>query len=142
MEISRGEGLSLGKSSLEKIIFAERLLRQGKPYRIIQDKLQEKFGSGMSNTTLKTLQKKQLKMSILENRIKELEHELGIFKKMYFELKTAIKNRISNLKDVNISVDVKVKEAEKRCNMCNSELPDKAKFCPFCGELNKNEFIK
>lgn len=135
MEINKVEGLALGKSSLEKILFAERLLRQGKPYRIIQDKLQEKFGSGMSNTTLKNLQKKQLKMSILENRVRELEHELGIFKKMYLELKAAVKNRISNLDSINISVDVSIKN-EKRCNMCNSELPDKAKFCPFCGELN------
>ena len=79
-------------------------------------------------------------MSILENRVKELEHELGIFKKMYLELKAAVKNRIANLDSVNISVDVKIKK-ENRCKICNSELPDKAKFCPYCGELNTNEII-
>jgi hypothetical protein len=82
-----------GKSSIEKINHAEKLLRLKKPYRLIQNDLKEHFGSGMSNTTLKHLQKKQDKFVLMETRIKQLEYELNLFKKLYFELKDAIRNR-------------------------------------------------
>ncbi len=83
----------MGKSSIEKINHAEKLLRQKKTYRFIQSKLKETFGSGMSNTTLKHIEKKQDKIVIMETRIKQLEYELNLFKKLYFELKDAIRNR-------------------------------------------------
>ena len=89
----------------------------------------------MSNTTLKKLQKQQLKINILENRVSELEHELNLFKKMYFELKAAVQNRISNFESRKMNLEVKINVKEIRCKMCNSELPDSAKYCPYCGEI-------
>jgi hypothetical protein len=84
----------LGKSSKEKIDFAETLLRKGIPYRRIQEELKKKYGSGMSNNTLKNLQSSQSRVIILEERIEFLEDELALFKKLYFQLRKATKERL------------------------------------------------
>jgi len=84
----------LGKSSKEKIDLAETLLSKGIPYRKIQEELKKKFGSGMSNNTLKTLQSSQSRVNILEERIEFLEDELALFKKLYFQLRKATKERL------------------------------------------------
>ena len=81
----------MGKSSKEKIDLAEDLLSKGIPYRAIQEELKKKFGSGMSNNTLKTLHSSQSRVIILEERIEFLEDELALFKKLYFQLRKATK---------------------------------------------------
>jgi hypothetical protein len=84
----------LGKSSKEKIGLAEKLLRNGTSYRLIQEELIKKFGSGMSNTTLKNLQRSQSRVINLEEKIEFLEDELALFKKLYFQLRRATKKRL------------------------------------------------
>ncbi|UYP45003.1 hypothetical protein NEF87_001288 [Candidatus Lokiarchaeum ossiferum] len=73
------------RSSREKIEFAKKLTEEGLSYDEIQKKLFDKFGSGMSNTTIKNLNKKKDKISELESKIKDLERELSFFKRLYFE---------------------------------------------------------
>ena len=84
----------MGKSSKEKIELAEKLLINNTSYRLIQEELKKKFGSGLSNTTLKKLQRDQSRVNILEERIEFLEDELAIFKKLYFQLRKATKKRL------------------------------------------------
>jgi hypothetical protein len=84
----------LGKSSKEKIELAEKLLINKTSYRLIQEELKKKFGSGLSNTTLRDLQRDQSRVNILEEKIEFLEEELALFKKLYFQLRKATKKRL------------------------------------------------
>ena len=74
--------------------YASSLLKKGIKYSEIQQKLQEKFGSGMSNTTLQKLQKQIKEMYVLKKRVRELEEEVNLWKSMYFELKEATIKRL------------------------------------------------
>ena len=76
----------MGKSGRDKVEFAQALLKKGIPYREIQEKLKEKFGSGMSNTTLKSISRIQSQTKEQDEKIKRLEQELELFKRLYFEL--------------------------------------------------------
>ena len=84
----------MGKSSKEKIELAEKLLINKTSYRLIQEELKKKFGSGLSNTTLRDLQRDQSRVNILEEKIEFLEEELALFKKLYFQLRKATKKRL------------------------------------------------
>ncbi len=75
--------------------------------------LAERFGSGMSNTTLLKLQFPKPKIEDLLKRIDELEQELLLFKRLYFELSTATKDKL------------RIKKSEARKNNMN--------YCPYCG---------
>ena len=48
----------------------------------------------MSNTTLKRLLKNQGEIHQLQTKITQLEYELDLFKKMYFELQDATKKNL------------------------------------------------
>lgn len=85
---------NMGKSSEEKIEYAEELINQGVPYRAIQIRLKEKFDSGMSNSTLQKLQARHDHIVDLEDRIDMLEKELALFKRLYFELLDATKKNL------------------------------------------------
>ncbi len=74
------------RSSQEKIEYATKLVSEGLPYQEIQRKLKERFGSGMSNSTLKLLREAQSKLGGKSDRIRQLEQELALFKKGYFEV--------------------------------------------------------
>ncbi|MHA1672356.1 MAG: hypothetical protein ACTSYI_01890 [Promethearchaeota archaeon] len=74
---------------------AEKLLINKTSYRLIQEELKKNFGSGLSNTTLRNLQRDQSRINILEERIEFLEEELALFKNLYFKLRKATKNRLS-----------------------------------------------
>ncbi|UYP44339.1 hypothetical protein NEF87_000624 [Candidatus Lokiarchaeum ossiferum] len=76
----------MGKSSKEKINYAVELLKQGKTYREIQKELKTQFGSTMSFSTLQKLNQVQEKVIGENSRIQELEQELALFKRLYFEL--------------------------------------------------------
>lgn len=78
----------------EKIQFVENLLQNGKSYRDIQEALKKKFGSGMSNTTLKKIHARLSKVRQLEERAQYLEEELALFKRLYFELLAATKKKL------------------------------------------------
>ena len=129
----------MGKSSLEKVYFAEDLFKQGKSYRFIQSQLVEKFGSGMSNTTLKNLQKRTTKMAQFQIRISELEHELALFKRLYFEIKDQLLKRMQK-KNSNQNIDVSININIRKCTNCNANLSNLAIFCSQCGERIGKEF--
>ncbi len=101
------------KSPREKTEYAITLLAQGKTYREVQMMLVEKFGSGMSNTTLLKLQYPKPKIDDLLKRIDELEQELLLFKRLYFELVAATKGKL-----------------EKESTRLK---PDLIRYCPSCG---------
>ena len=78
----------------DKQEYASSLLKEGLKYQEIQLKLQKKFGSGMSNTTLQKLQRKTKETYALTKRVRELEEEVNLWKSMYFELKEATIKRL------------------------------------------------
>ena len=81
-----GRVVKIGKSSQEKYQFTKNLLKIGVPYRQIQFNLKVKFGTGMSNTTLQNLYEEVLIELEREDRIKQLEREVKLFRQLYFEL--------------------------------------------------------
>lgn len=80
--------------------YASSLLKEGMKYREIQQKLQDKFGSGMSNTTLQKLQRQLKEIHILKKKVRELEEEVNLWKSLYFELKEATIKRLKKHKSV------------------------------------------
>ena len=82
------------KSSKEKQELARLLLNEGISYDQIQEELKKKYGSGMSNTTLKRLTVEPERIKELEDKVKELALELKMYKKMYYELLDVVKERI------------------------------------------------
>ena len=84
----------MSKRDPEKIAFAEELMEQGVPYRQIQEKMKEKFGSGMSNNTLNKLQQQKSHIQVIEKELTQTKEELALFKKLYFELLAATKKRL------------------------------------------------
>ena len=88
----------MAKSSPEKLDTAKKLLLQGFPYREIQKKLNDQYGSGVSNSTLIKLQKKNDEIHLLKQETFQLREELALFKKLYFELVAATKKRMEKEK--------------------------------------------
>ena len=84
----------IGKSSEEKIGLTKNLLKMGVSYRDIQLNLKIKYGNGMSNTTLQNLQTEVQNELAREDRIKQLETELALYKQMYFELLETVKKNM------------------------------------------------
>ena len=84
----------MGKSSQKKIDYAKSLLKEGIPYLTIQERLKANFGNGMSNTTLNKLQKHIFSSKVKDDKIQELERELTLFKKLYFELLDKVKEKL------------------------------------------------
>ena len=83
------------KSSKEKQELARLLLNEGISYDQIQDELKNKYGSGMSNTTLKRLTVKPERIAELEDKVNELTLDLKMYKKMYYELLDVVKEKIN-----------------------------------------------
>lgn len=81
----------MGKSSQEKIAFARTLIDSGISYREIQNLLQNRFGTGMSNTTLQNLQAEIENERKNRAELSQCEKELALYKKLYYELVEAIK---------------------------------------------------
>lgn len=82
------------KSSKEKQEFARNLLDQGISYSQIQEDLKMRYGTGMSNSTLQRLIGESGRIQELEDQVKELSMELKMYKKMYYELLDAVKEKI------------------------------------------------
>ena len=76
----------MGRSSRDKIEYVKTLIEKDLQYDEIQKKLFEKFGSGMSNTTIKNLSRKKEDVGQLKTKIKDLERDLSLFKRLYFDL--------------------------------------------------------
>lgn len=73
------------KADREKVEFVIQLIRNDKTYREIQAELKKKFGSSMSNSTIKKIQH-ELKTQQDKHRDNiRLKKELEIFKQLYFE---------------------------------------------------------
>lgn len=84
------------KSSKEKQELARLLLNEGISYDQIQEELKNKYGTGMSNTTLKRLTVEPERIRELEDKVKELSLELKMYKKMYYEMLDVVKERINH----------------------------------------------
>ena len=84
----------MGKSSDEKLEFARTMLRQGLGYREIQQLLKDKYGAGVSNSTLQSLQEEIDDLEILKRELERTERELALYKNLYFELLDSLKKRL------------------------------------------------
>jgi len=82
------------KTSEEKKEFVRKLLHAGTPYREIQNYLTLRFGSGMSNTTLKKMAEETDEILNLRKELAETKKELQLFKELYFELLKTIKEKM------------------------------------------------
>ena len=85
--------LIIGNISFEKKTYAIQLLRQGLTYREIQDVLKEKFGNGMSNTSLQNLKTKVNEFQRIKQENVDLRKELAMYKNLYFQLLDAMKQK-------------------------------------------------
>ncbi|MHA1512402.1 MAG: hypothetical protein ACTSRX_11875 [Promethearchaeota archaeon] len=63
-------------------------------YRDIQLNLKIKYGDGVSNTTLQNLHIEVQHELAREDRIKQLESELALYKQIYFELLETVKKNM------------------------------------------------
>ncbi len=84
----------MNTSKSGKINFAKSLLQVGMPYREIQTQLKLKFGSGVSNNKLKELQQDIEEDDDLRTELARVKNELILYKKLYFELLEAMKERL------------------------------------------------
>jgi hypothetical protein len=84
----------MGKSSQEKIEYAQQLLRADIPYREIQEYLKLRFGSGMSNTTLQALQVERDEIGRLKEELKRCHHQLDLYKRLYHELLEKLQGKL------------------------------------------------
>ncbi|MHA1745916.1 MAG: hypothetical protein ACTSWW_07940 [Promethearchaeota archaeon] len=84
------------KSSKEKHEFARILLQEGISYAQIQEEMKIKYGTGMSNSTLQRLIVETSRIKELEDQVSEMALELKMYKKMYYDLLDAVKERIQN----------------------------------------------
>ena len=91
----------MGRSSHEKIEYAKKLVGDGLLYQEIQKKLKDRYGSGMSNTTLKRMRENKSKIEDHSKRIGQLESQLTVFKKFYFELKEKMEKMEKEEKEEN-----------------------------------------
>ncbi len=90
--------------------------------------LVERFGSGMSNTTLLKLQYPKPKIEDLLKRIDELEQELLLFKRLYFELVAATKGKLET-GGLRSKTDV-----IRYCPSCGGPVQKGDEKCLRCGE--------
>jgi hypothetical protein len=84
---------------IETQYYAKKLLQEGIPYRDIQKQLKIKFGSGFSNTTLQKLQLEVDDDEDLRSELERVRNEMFLYKKLYFELLEAMKDKIQSIKD-------------------------------------------
>ena len=85
----------MGRQDEEKKRLAKKLLQHGLPYRAIQSQLKIKFGSGFSNTTLQKIQIDLDNDDDLRAELIRVQNELALYKKLYFELLEAMKEKIT-----------------------------------------------
>ncbi len=84
----------MGRMDEEKKIYTKNLLRVGIPYREIQTQLKIKFGSGFSNTTIQKIQVEVDEDENLRAELERVKNELALYKKLYFELLEAMKEKL------------------------------------------------
>jgi len=84
----------MGKSSKEKIDYARQLLNAEIPYREIQEYLKLRFGSGMSNTTLRKLQDDHDEINQLREELKRVNNQLDLYKRLYNELLQKLQGKL------------------------------------------------
>ena len=82
------------KTPEEKKEYVRKLLHAGIPYQEIQEHLKLRFGSGMSNTTLKNMAQETDEILILRKDLTETKKELELFKELYYELLKAVKEKL------------------------------------------------
>ena len=60
----------------------------------IQEHLKVRFGSGMSNTTLKKLAEKTDEVAKLQKKLEKTEQVLKLYKQLYFDLIKSLKQNL------------------------------------------------
>ena len=85
----------MGKSSQEKIEYAQQLLSADIPYREIQEYLKLRFGSGMSNTTLQKLQDEHDEINRLREELKRCKYQVDLYKRLYNELLEKLQGKLT-----------------------------------------------
>lgn len=75
----------------EKIDFAKKLLKIGMSYRDIQLNLKIKFGTGLSNSTIKKIVIEEQKTEEWRIKYEKSQEELAVYKNLYFELLKTLK---------------------------------------------------
>ena len=85
----------INTTSVQKEEYARKLLQANIPYRDIQEHLKVRFGSGMSNTTLKKLAEKTDEVAKLQKKLEKTEQELKLYKQLYFDLIKSLKQNLS-----------------------------------------------
>ncbi len=78
----------------EKRDFARKLLKADVPYKEIQELLKVRFGSGLSNTTLKKLGEDENIIAKLQTELEKTKEQLALFKKLYFDLIEKMKGKL------------------------------------------------
>jgi DNA-binding transcriptional MerR regulator len=78
----------------EKKEFVKKMLKADVPYKEIQELLKHKFGSGMSNTTLKKLAEEENVIERLQAELQKTKDQLVLFKKLYFDIVDKIRDKL------------------------------------------------
>ncbi len=77
---------TMPRSSKEKVKYAKELIEKDLSYDEIQSQLFDRFGSGMSNSTIKKMSEKKENINDLKAQNEELKRDLQLFKRLYFDL--------------------------------------------------------
>jgi DNA-binding transcriptional MerR regulator len=78
----------------EKKEFAKKMLKADVPYKEIQELLKHRFGSGMSNTTLKKMAEEENVIEKLQAELQKTKEQLVLFKKLYFDIVDKIRDKL------------------------------------------------
>lgn len=78
----------------EKRDFAKKMLKANIPYKEIQSLLKHRFGSGMSNTTLKNLAEESNEIERLQEELQKTKEQLALFKKLYFDIVDKMRDKL------------------------------------------------
>ena len=86
--------ITMPKLRKQRKDFVKQLMQNDYNYDQIQEKLKEKFGTGMSNTTLQRIKSEMQEITFLKKEIQHLQEEVQLWKNLYFELKDATIKKI------------------------------------------------
>ena len=78
----------------EKKDYVKKLLKADVPYKEIQELLKHRFGSGMSNTTLKKLAEEENVIERLRAELQKTKDQLVLFKQLYFDIVDKIQDKL------------------------------------------------
>ncbi|UYP44947.1 hypothetical protein NEF87_001232 [Candidatus Lokiarchaeum ossiferum] len=87
--------IRMADNNEEKIEFARKLLKVGMSYRDIQLNLKLKFGSALSNTTIKKIVIVNEENENWKAKFEKSQEELAVYKNLYFEMLKVLKSKLN-----------------------------------------------